>query len=57
LPGPDSELIAQAARDNGVHLVTDVIERDGGTLYCTALMYGPVGHLFGKHRKLMRDQV
>jgi nitrilase len=53
VPGPASELIGQAARDNGVHLVVGVIERDGGTLYCTALMYGPDGHLLGKHRKLM----
>jgi nitrilase len=36
-----------------VHLVVGVIERDGGTLYCTALMYGPDGRLLGKHRKLM----
>jgi nitrilase len=27
-------------------------ERDGGTLYCTALFFGPTG-LLGKHRKLM----
>jgi nitrilase len=29
-----------------------VIERDGGTLYCIALFFGPDG-LLGKHRKLM----
>ena len=29
------------------------IERDGGTLYCTALFLGPDGALLGKHRKLM----
>jgi nitrilase len=53
LPGVDSELIGQTARDNNVHLVVGAIERDGGTLYCTALMYGPDGRLLGKHRKLM----
>ena len=36
-----------------VHLVVGVIERDGGTLYCTALMFGPDGRLLAKHRKLM----
>jgi nitrilase len=46
-------VIGQAARDNSVHLVVGVIERDGGTLYCTALMYGPDGRLLGEHRKLM----
>ena len=30
-----------------------VIERDGGTLYCTATFFGPDGALLGKHRKLM----
>ena len=30
-----------------------VIERDGGTLYCTVLFFGPDGGLLGKHRKLM----
>src|SRR4029079_13630884 len=30
-----------------------VIEKDGGTLYCTALIFGPDGQLLGKHRKLM----
>lgn len=53
VPGPQSEQIGQAARDNAVHIVVGVIERDGGTLYCTALMYGPDGQLLGKHRKLM----
>jgi predicted amidohydrolase len=50
---PDSELTGQAARDNDVHLVVGMIERDAGTLYCTALMYRPEGHLLGKHRNLM----
>jgi nitrilase len=53
LPGPDSDLIAKAARTNKVHLVAGVIERVGGTLYCTAVTYSPEGRLLGKHRKLM----
>jgi nitrilase len=36
-----------------LHLVAGVIERDGGTLYCTVLFFGPEGQLLGKHRKLM----
>jgi nitrilase len=36
-----------------VHLVMGVIERDGGTLYCTVLFFAPDGSLLGKHRKLM----
>jgi nitrilase len=53
VPGPATEFIGSVARDHGVHLVVGVIERDGGTLYCTALIFGPDGALLGKHRKLM----
>ena len=34
-------------------LAIGVIERDGGTLYCTVLFFAPDGTLAGKHRKLM----
>ena len=53
VPGPATEAIAAAARAAGAHLVVGVIERDGGTLHCTALMFGPDGRLLAKHRKLM----
>ncbi|NLS06136.1 carbon-nitrogen hydrolase family protein [Rhizobium sp. P32RR-XVIII] len=53
VPGPEAARLGEVARDNGVHLVVGVIERDGGTLYCTSLTYGPSGRLLGKHRKLM----
>jgi nitrilase len=53
VPGPATEAIGAAARAGGLHLVVGVIERDGGTLYCTALFFGPDGRLLGKHRKLM----
>jgi nitrilase len=53
VPGPSTEFIGSVAKDNQVHLVVGVIERDGGTLYCTALIFGRDGELLGKHRKLM----
>lgn len=53
VPGPATEAIGAAARAAGAHLVVGVIERDGGTLHCTALMFGPDGRLLAKHRKLM----
>jgi len=53
VPGKSTEFIGSVARDHAVHLVVGVIERDGGTLYCTALIFGPDGILLGKHRKLM----
>ena len=53
VPGPATDRIAKAAKAAAMHLVIGVIERDGGTLYCTALFFGPDGSLLGKHRKLM----
>jgi nitrilase len=53
VPGAATEFLGTVARDHAVHLVVGGVERDGGTLYCTALMFGPDGTLLGKHRKLM----
>jgi nitrilase len=53
IPGPATEALGAAARAGGLYLVVGVIERAGGTLYCTALFFGPDGTLLGKHRKLM----
>lgn len=53
IPGSGAEFIGGVARENGIHLVVGVVERDGGTLYCTAAIFGPDGALLGKHRKLV----
>jgi nitrilase len=53
VPGKGTEFLGTVARDHAVHLVVGVVERDGGTLYCTALMFGPDGTLLGTHRKLV----
>ena len=53
VPGAEASRIGEIARDNGVHMVVGVIERDGGTLYCSSLTYAPSGKLLYKHRKLM----
>ena len=53
VPGPETERIGSVARQHGVHLVVGVIERAGGTLYCSSLTFGPDGSLLGTHRKLM----
>jgi nitrilase len=53
VPGPLVERLGAIAREHRAHLVIGVIERDGGTLYCTALFLGPDGALLGTHRKLM----
>ncbi|MBI3208653.1 MAG: nitrilase [Candidatus Solibacter usitatus] len=53
VPGSETERIGECARAHSVWLVTGVIERDGGTLYCTVLFFAPDGTLAGKHRKVM----
>ena len=53
VPSPDCDALGKAARDAGVFMVIGVIEREGGTLYCTVLFFSPDGKLMGKHRKLM----
>ena len=53
LDGPELERITQAVADTGVFTVLGIIERDGRTLYCTAVYLDPHTGLVGKHRKLM----
>ncbi len=53
VPGPLTARLGAAAREHRLHLVMGVIERDGGTLYCTILFFAPDGRLLGKHRKVM----
>ena len=53
VPSEHTQRMARAARDGGLFVVVGVIEREGGTLYCTALFFSPDGRLLGKHRKLM----
>jgi nitrilase len=53
VPGPATQFMGGVARSTGLFLVVGVIERAGGTLYCTVLFFGPDGALLGKHRKLV----
>jgi nitrilase len=53
VPGPEVDRLARMAGASRLHLVIGVIERERGTLYCTALFFGPDGRYLAKHRKLM----
>ncbi|MBV9956186.1 MAG: carbon-nitrogen hydrolase family protein [Pseudolabrys sp.] len=53
LDSDECRRIGAAAAKAKAHLVIGVMEKDGGTLYCTVLFFGPDGALLGKHRKLM----
>lgn len=53
VPGPDFDKLSALVGGARINVVVGVIERDGGTLYCTALIFAADGTLLGKHRKLM----
>jgi nitrilase len=56
VPGPQTQVLGEAAAAADVYAAIGVIERDlqsaPGTLYCSLLYFGPDGRLLGKHRKL-----
>ncbi len=54
VPGPETEIIARAAKQAKAWLVIGVTEKDkiSDTLYCTLLYFSPAGQLLHKHRKL-----
>lgn len=52
-PSAATARLGEAARAHAIWLVIGVIERGGGTLYCTVLFFAPDGTLAAKHRKLM----
>lgn len=53
LDGPEVATMADACAETGAFAVVGVIERDGATVYCTALYFDGEKGLVGKHRKLM----
>src|SRR3974377_101889 len=53
VPGPAVEALGPPPRSNSSYLVIGVVERDGGTLYCSVLFFSPDGGFLGKHRKIM----
>jgi len=53
IDGPELAVLAEAAGRHRMYVCVGIIEREGGTLYCTAVYLGPQGTVLGKHRKLM----
>lgn len=51
--GPEVRALAGLSRRTGASLVVGAIERDGATLYCSALFIDPEAGLVAVHRKLM----
>jgi len=53
VPSPETERMAEVAREHGLYLAVGVNELDGGTLYNALLVFAPDGTLALHHRKLM----
>ncbi|MGD9754416.1 MAG: carbon-nitrogen hydrolase family protein [Acidimicrobiia bacterium] len=53
LDGAELTAVAGAARRTGAFVVMGIIERAGGTLYCTAVFIDPDRGVVAHHRKLM----
>ncbi|KAI1464636.1 carbon-nitrogen hydrolase [Daldinia caldariorum] len=53
VPSPAVDTISKAAKAHKVYIQVGIIEKDGGTLYCTALLVGRDGSVLLKHRKLI----
>lgn len=47
------EFLEQLSRETGVFIATGLIEKAGGSLYCSALYVDPVRGTLGKRRKVM----
>lgn len=47
------EFLERVARETGVFIVVGVVERAGGSLYCSALYVEPQRGVLGKRRKVM----
>lgn len=53
LEGEEIATVAEAAARHDVFVVVGIIEKDGGTLYCTSVHISPETGVVGHHRKLM----
>lgn len=56
VPGPEIEIVCNAARETGAYVVMGVNERSPislGVLYNTLVFIAPSGEIIGKHRKLV----
>lgn len=52
IPSPAISRIEAISKETGVYLVVGVIERDGGSLYCTVVFVDPQAGYLAKHRKV-----
>lgn len=52
IPGPATEYFGQLAKQNHLHIVLSLYERDAHLIYNAAVLMGPDGRIIGKYRKV-----
>jgi len=52
IPGPSTKRVGELAKENRLHVVLSIYERDRHLVYNTAVLIGPDGELVGKYRKV-----
>ena len=50
IPGPSTKRVGELAKENRLHVVLSIYERDHHLVYNTAVLIGPDGALIGKYR-------
>lgn len=52
IPGPSTEYFGRLARENNLHVVVGIMERDGHLVYNTSVLLSAEGEMLGKYRKV-----
>ena len=52
IPGPNSEILQQAADENDIYVIAGLTERNGEKIHNTAILISPDGEILSKHRKI-----
>jgi predicted amidohydrolase len=52
IPGPDSDHLCRLAGDHDIHLCVGLAEKEGGSLYDSAVLIDNSGQILLKHRKI-----
>jgi nitrilase len=56
IPSPEFNTICDVAKENNVFLSIGIVEKEGGTLYCTSILLDRKGDLVSSHRKVRISQ-
>lgn len=52
IPGPATSLLSQAAVEGNIYVATGIFEKDGNSLYDSAVLIDPCGHIALKYRRI-----